>query len=255
MTRRLVLAATACAALALPQAALAGTASVGLECGPQFGLSCSGSVHYVADPGEQNSVTISSAGPRAYTVVDAGPGTEVDEGDGCEFVDETTARCTIPEASNGETVTDAGATMSLGDLQDYGTLEVPGRMFGGSDIDVLRAKVDAPVLLQGDSGNDRLIAYAGDQLAYGNAGNDKILLGAGDDDAFGGAGIDSIVGGSGDDHLVGGAGHDRLTGGSGRDRIDARDHAPDRVSCGSGRDSASGDRSDKLIGCEVKRAR
>jgi len=58
--------------------------------------------------------------------------------------------------------------------------------------------------LNGENGNDRLVAGAGDDTLNGGAGNDRLE---------GGAGADVLNGDAGNDHLVGGAGADVLSGG------------------------------------------
>ena len=77
-----------------------------------------------------------------------------------------------------------------------------------------------------DSDGNRLNAGSGDDLVLAGAGNDWIGLGNGDDVvlaglgndwASGGKGSDILSGGSGDDHLSGGWGSDVVAGGSGDD--------------------------------------
>lgn len=108
----------------------------------------------------------------------------------------------------------------------------------------------------GRGGRDRITGLAGRDCLAGQVGNDRIAGGAGKDRVNGGRGRDKISGGRGKDLVVGGPGRDVIAGGHGRDRLRARDHKPDLVRCGKGRDRAIVDRHDKLVGCEkVKRGR
>ncbi|CAN5509089.1 hypothetical protein BH20ACT18_BH20ACT18_10150 [soil metagenome] len=78
---------------------------------------------------------------------------------------------------------------------------------------------DVIVGVQGEGGDDRIIARAGNDRASGLGGNDRI---------------------------DGGAGRDTLSGGDGNDVIRARDGERDKISCGTGRDVVSADRSDRV---------
>ncbi len=66
----------------------------------------------------------------------------------------------------------------------------------------------------------------------------------------GGSGRDRICGRGGQDRLDGGPGRDLIAGGTGRDSIRSADKSPDRVDCGSGRDSVVADKLDRLSRCE-----
>jgi Ca2+-binding RTX toxin-like protein len=88
----------------------------------------------------------------------------------------------------------------------------------------------------------------------GGAGPDTLI---GDDRPnvlVGGGGDDLLIGLAGNDLIVGGPGRDRIDAGPGSDRVAIRDGQVDRARCGDGRDAVDADRSDKLIGCESKRA-
>ncbi|MCA1326539.1 calcium-binding protein [Herbaspirillum sp. alder98] len=74
----------------------------------------------------------------------------------------------------------------------------------------------------GNSGNDRLIGNAGNNVLSGFKGNDSIDGGAGDDTLTGDRGNDRLVGGPGDDDLDGGFGNDVLIGGTGNDTYELR---------------------------------
>jgi Ca2+-binding RTX toxin-like protein len=94
-------------------------------------------------------------------------------------------------------------------------------------------------------GNDRpnkLIGTPGDDSIDGRGAADLIR---------GRGGKDKLRGGTGRDDIVGGKGFDRINAGGGRDTIRARDHAPDTIECGAGRDVAIVDRSeDGVYDCE-----
>jgi Ca2+-binding RTX toxin-like protein len=67
------------------------------------------------------------------------------------------------------------------------------------------------------------------------------------------AGNDRLNGGPGADRLVGGAGTNAYDAGPGADTVDARNGKRELVRCGSGRDTARVDRSDRVRDCEVVR--
>jgi hypothetical protein len=99
-------------------------------------------------------------------------------------------------------------------------------------------------------------------------GHADTLKGTGAADTLKGlGGRDHLIGGPGADVLIGGKGADRIRGGSGydsinmvdgvevaapgNDRIDARDHNPDSINCGAGKDVAIVDGvEDGLYDCE-----
>jgi Ca2+-binding RTX toxin-like protein len=84
--------------------------------------------------------------------------------------------------------------------------------------------------IDGGAGNDTINAGADDNTVYGGNGDDRIVAGTGNDTLDGGddndtinagEGSNTVFGGSGDDHIVAGAGDDTLDGGDGNDTIDA----------------------------------
>lgn len=90
------------------------------------------------------------------------------------------------------------------------------------------------------AGNDTISTGSGNDYVCGGAGNDTISLGSHDDEAEGGAGNDTISGGTDDDRLAGNAGKDTLTGGSDGDLLDG----------GAEKDSCSGGSGDNdLVNC------
>jgi phospholipase/lecithinase/hemolysin len=71
--------------------------------------------------------------------------------------------------------------------------------------------------LKADSGDDLVLAGAGNDRVELGSGNDVVLAGLGNDRASGGRGSDILSGGSGDDRLSGGRGSDVIAGGTGND--------------------------------------
>lgn len=110
-------------------------------------------------------------------------------------------------------------------------------------------------LMLGGAGADRLAGLGGADCLFGQPGDDRLSGGAGADRLFGGSGRDALGGGGGNDRLSGqggndtlsgGAGVDRFSGGAGADRIGARDGRRETISCGTGRDTVTADRSDRI---------
>ena len=116
-------------------------------------------------------------------------------------------------------------------------------LFGGSGADRLLGGPGRD-MLRGDDGND---------VAVGGAGSDSLLGGSGRDTLRGDDGNDPLSGGSGNDKLTGGAGRNRYSAGSGKDTVNARNGKRERVDCGTGRDKASVDLSDRVRRCELVR--
>ncbi len=111
-----------------------------------------------------------------------------------------------------------------------------------------------------DDGRDVVLLGAGHDFVNGAMKTDVVRGGAGDDWIRTGIGADDIAGGPGDDKLVGDDGrgivrgddgNDSVYGGAGDDRLYADDSAADVVSCGSGRDTAQVDRTDRVRDCET----
>ncbi|MEA2271488.1 MAG: hypothetical protein QOI98_196 [Solirubrobacteraceae bacterium] len=79
-------------------------------------------------------------------------------------------------------------------------------------------------------------------IIFGDTGDDRLL---------GGAGSDTIYGKDGDDYIDGRGGHDTLSGGAGDDIIISNDDVMDIVKCGPGHDRVDADHFDKVSGdCE-----
>jgi Ca2+-binding RTX toxin-like protein len=138
------------------------------------------------------------------------------------------------------------------------------RMNGGRGSDALEGGSGRDIG-SGSSGNDRMTGGSSRDRLSGGSGRDTINGGSSHDRISGGSSSDRINGASGNDRLTGSSGNDRITGGSGRntysggsgrDRINARNRRTERINCGSGRDTATVDRRDRVRGCErVRRSR
>jgi hypothetical protein len=158
----------------------------------------------------------------------------------------------LPDGGSG-----GGGTGLPGGAGAQGRKDFPGAGFGGPRSP-LRSGGCAVVRL-GTRHADTLDGTAAAELVFGLQRND-VIRGRGDDDCLiggsgndrlvGGGGYDRLTGGSGADLLVGGPGVNRYDAGAGRDVVRARNGRAELVSCGSGRDRARVDRSDRVRNCE-----
>ena len=160
--------------LLLPEAARAGTASLAVGTG-EHGEVVYVLISYRAANGERNDVTVSQEG-SSVVFHDAGAPVEVD---GCDRIDEHTARCTSPRAD------DVNAGIGVGDLNDR------------------VRNVNAWVGVDGGTGKDTLSAGMHASTLVGGGGTDVVIGSPYDDVLVGGAGPDRIEGGEGDDFLAG----------------------------------------------------
>jgi len=119
------------------------------------------------------------------------------------------------------------------------------RGFSGNDV------------IRGGGAIDCLIGDIGDDQLFGGDGADRLSGGAGNDRLSGDAGRDRLRGDSGNDRLTGGADADTFDGGPGNDTVVAADKVRETVRCGTGRDTVTADRTDRVArDCErVKRRR
>lgn len=127
-----------------------------------------------------------------------------------------------------------------------------------------------PGSMNGDGGNDLIVAVSGLYNALsGGSGNDTLVgidTNPGCDHLYGGTGSDTISGGSGNDQIwdnvsstgeintiIGGAGNDAYHLGAGNDTVISRDGNDDgTLSCSTGTDTLIGDASDgPSSGCET----
>lgn len=134
---------------------------------------------------------------------------------------------------------------------DYGGSGDPTAPAGsGGCVAALVGTVRADRLV-GSGDGDVVFGLAGADRLEGRAGHDCLLGGSGNDILLGEGGSDRLTGGRGNDRLVGGPGVNAYDAGPGRDTVDARNGVRETVRCGSGRDAARIDRSDRVVGCEV----
>lgn len=85
--------------------------------------------------------------------------------------------------------------------------------------------------------SERMNGGSGAELFLGYAGNDNINSGGGDDYIYGGDGDDTVKAGEGDDFIEGGEGKDQLNGDAGNDRINGKG-GNDSLEGGDGTDTA-----------------
>ena len=114
-------------------------------------------------------------------------------------------------------------------------------------------------VLDGTTGNDRIVADAGDDqlnggdgvdILFGQAGNDTLNGGDGNDTLFGGDDNDTLNGGLGSDELFGGGGIDTLDGGAGADLLRGGE-GNDDLSGGDGSDELFGEAGDDVLAGNV----
>jgi Ca2+-binding RTX toxin-like protein len=130
---------------------------------------------------------------------------------------------------------------------------------GGGDPTAPLSSGGCGPAIVGTNGPDVLAGGVPGEVVFGFAGNDRIRGRSGHDCLLGDEGNDTLRGERGDDRLTGGAGADVLVGGPGvnaydagpgRDVVDARNGRRELVRCGSGRDRARVDRTDRVRDCE-----
>lgn len=143
-------------------------------------------------------------------------------------------------------VTTAGATDTAFVLVNNYTLAAGvTTAYLASNTNAAVAPVAAPVVLNGSSTGETLVANTVGSTLNGNGGDDSLWGQNGNDSLFGGDGNDVLRGQAGDDRLVGGLGNDDLVGGAGADRFvfDAAAWGADRVFdfAGNAGTPASGD--------------
>jgi RTX calcium-binding nonapeptide repeat (4 copies) len=154
-------------------------------------------VQFGGDLGETNDVTVTHDG-SSIVFHDAGAPVHVD---GCEQVDEHTARCPPPSGPAGFVwvlAADGNDTVHVVDVTGV-------FVGGGAGMDTLSTDVGGN-RLDGGSGSDVLTGSTGDDILVGAQGNDRLSALAGDDQLAGDEGFfyvargtDSIDGGPGTD--------------------------------------------------------
>jgi Ca2+-binding RTX toxin-like protein len=157
--------------LAQTETAVAATAFVA----PSNKFANADAVHFVADPGETNHVTIDFGDPSEIEIRDTGA--TITPGSGCTSISPNTVQCADPD-----NVIEA----VLGDGDDFLSVNVEDRaVYDGGDGD---DRID------GGSNSFDSIEYL-----FGGAGNDTLLGRRGDDVLDGGAGADLMSGGTSSD--------------------------------------------------------
>jgi Ca2+-binding RTX toxin-like protein len=242
---RLVLLVMAGSTIALAQAMPAGAATASIGPGNSVDQV---RVHYVADPGEANNVSIHfAASPVApgFDIEITDSGTTITAGSGCAAITPSKVQC---NASSGDRT-----LAKLGDRNDILSishfLDCGDTVRGGAGDDRIRGadRAGSSEHLYGGPGDDVLL---GRDVMIGSA-YQNFNGGPGSDRIDGKAGRDAIYGGRGPDRLTGGEGADfTLLGGPGNDTLFSRDGVRERVDGGGGYDRARVDGRDRLFGVE-----
>ena len=187
----------------------------------------------VALYGQEDPDTLAGGGGADYLnggagndLLGGGPGADaLDGGDGDQdYIDlgeEPAAEASLLDG----TATGPGGSDTLFNIEG---------IIGTSGGDVLEGDANALNIFDGGRGQDTL---------RGKGGRDFML---------GFNGTDTAVGGRGADVIAGEEGRDLLSGGRGQDIINSAGGGRDRVRCGGGRDGYLADRSDDVVGCEIK---
>jgi Ca2+-binding RTX toxin-like protein len=162
----------------------------------------------------------------------------------------------------GESVTTTGAAVIIPPSYGGGGGRSGGGGGNGGDngdpTEPLRAG-GCVIALLGTNGADELTGNEGSEVIIGFGARDRLRGEGGHDCLLGGSSNDRLIGGKGGDRLTGERGRDILVdrdgvnafdAGPGRDIINARNGARELVRCGSGRDRALVDPSDRVHSCE-----
>jgi Ca2+-binding RTX toxin-like protein len=143
--------------------------------GPSSVLRTADAVHYVADPGEMNDVTITESSNFEFTIVDSGATIAV--GPGCVSVGPTEATCSL----------------------DF-EVQVEVRLRNGSDALSLGGDIEEGYgAYFGAAGNDTILGFGdlfGSERLKGGPGNDVLRGRGGQDTLDGGPGADIMSGGT-----------------------------------------------------------
>ena len=183
-------------------------------------------MHYVADDGEENRLSM--------WVLDVGYGIVKDDG-----VPNLTG-CDVPLIEPGwrHCVNGRRPQVSLGDGDDVANIAD-----GGTDegLWIGPARVDA------GPGNDAVRTGFADDVILGGDGNDALLGDLGANRLEGGDGNDVLTSFYGNDTKIGGPGADIFAGHDGDETIDAVDGSPtDTITCGGGIDTVTADPGDTV---------
>jgi hypothetical protein len=225
MSRRVAILAGALVALALPATAAADT-TLNIKDGVM--------TLHSEDPSVANEFTIETRGDRVYI-------TEPKDVQGIN--NQAPAQCSASEFNSAGASTQVHCAKSS--VQNGIVLEP------GPESDSIKYLIaDIPLALAAGSGIDKVTtADAADDLS-GDQGNDSLASGNGDDILNGDDGNDTLDGGAGNDKLTGGNGTDTFAAGPGDDTVVAADGLNEKIDCGDGTDTVTGDATDEFIGCE-----
>ena len=128
--------------------------------------------------------------------------------------------------------------------RDTATLNLT--VIGQANDTALQEGDDASNALTGDTTDDTISGFGGDDVLDGASGNDRISGGDGNDTLTGGSGRDRLWGDDGDDTLSGGAGPDALLGGNGADQLSGGTNI-DKLLGGDGDDTLHGDEGNDIL--------
>src|SRR4051794_30912434 len=177
-------------------------------------------------------VLAATAGPAfgdasiQFIGADAGNDSEVRViGDGGVDAIKLTQGATLAFTSTSGTLSVVGGTCNAGPPITCTTPASVSVDLGGGNDTFTTQSVAVPLALAGNDGNDVLT---------GGGGNDVLAGGAGNDTLIGGGGIDEYFGGDGNDQIFA-----------------AGDGLAERISCGSGSDTADNDPIDIIAECET----
>lgn len=110
----------------------------------------------------------------------------------------------IIQDKSGETafVQENSRTIGNFELKSLTLIEFHGG--AGNDKIVVSDQINVPTFLNGDAGDDSMMAGLGAAIMIGGDGNDVLIGGVSRDILIGGNGGDTLKGGAGDDILIGG---------------------------------------------------
>lgn len=132
---------------------------------------------------------------------------------------------------------------------DYGTGDPTAPLGSGGCFNALAGTNGRDTLI-GSVGGDVIFGFGDADRIDGRGGHDCVIGGSGNDVLRGMLGSDRLTGGRGNDVLVGGPGRNAYDAGPGNDYVDARNGKRELVRCGTGRDRARVDLSDRVSNCE-----
>lgn len=198
-----------------------------------------GQLEIAAPAGETNDLTLSGERAGGITTIDVieGGAAPLEAGAGCEDT-KTGVRCELDSVYV--------IFVELGDMSDHldgsgipGGIQITADL-GDGDDEMLGPPNEACV--DAGEGDDRvtLIDQTLGCAVDGEGGDDEIVAATGRNNLYGGLGADRIVGGDGTDNIEGDEGNDRLLGGPGGDFIGDGD-GEDLGRGGGGRDFFSDD--------------